>query len=336
MVNSQTILFFFMFISFISCKAEVKTDELDLFKAKTYLALHNSFKLDILNPEFLNNEEAIDKPVLTWQKLLRFSSYDESLAHPNDYCLFYLVPKATGKITYKGILKLVKIETSESCDQVYVREGHAQLDDLDELQVYFETDRKYLQRESYQLSPYILVFKLKKSDKTDWVEIPIYNVARGDVLFRSESHPSRHSYHHAKFSAGIKETLIPSITVLGVFDKPNAPTANWNYFGSFDASYPERTTQVCHNVSVDCVSSGSLCQMCQFGSYEVVNSSCVVGNPRLCGPNRCGERGWPACPRGFSWENNIAKQACFDGSQAGFCRPGLKTVCDENKILICL
>ncbi len=321
---------------FVACHPERRQSPLELFRAKSYLVVHNSFRVDILNPEFINTAESLSKPVLTWQKLMRFTTYDETLSAPSDYCLFYLIPKSTGNFTYKGILKIVQAERTTACDQIYVREAYTQLDEIDELQVFLESDRKFLQSENFTLNPFTLVFKIKIGEKTDWLEIPIYNITRADMLYRSESHPARLAYHHAKFSTGVRETLVPSVSVLGIFPKDFKTAADWNYLGNFTDTYLEKKSQVCQSVTPECVLSPGICEMCRYGFYEVVRSNCVLGNPKLCGPNRCGERGEPACPRGFLWEKGIPKQACFDDSNAGFCRPGLKTVCDENKILICL
>ena len=55
------------------------------------------------------------------------------------------------------------------------------------------------------------------------------------------------------------------------------------------------------------------CSNCPFGDFEVVGKSCPAGRVKFCGPNKCGEKGWPACVRGSEYEKELELTKCEDG-----------------------
>ena len=94
---------------------------------------------------------------------------------------------------------------------------------------------------------------------------------------------------------------------------------------------------LCHGVNSNCQNVvGYRCEKCPGAYYEVVDFNCPQGGSKYCGQENCGKKNQPACPRGYDTLQTKLKSLCFDGSPAGFCGPGLQTLCNENNILICI
>jgi hypothetical protein len=94
---------------------------------------------------------------------------------------------------------------------------------------------------------------------------------------------------------------------------------------------------VCYGVNSECkVVIDNECDKCQSGFYEVVDFNCPGGGSKFCGAIECGKRNQPACPRGYQILDSKLPSLCFDGSPAGLCEAGLRTFCNEDKILICI
>ncbi|EQC47267.1 hypothetical protein [Bacteriovorax sp. Seq25_V] len=114
------------------------------------------------------------------------------------------------------------------------------------------------------------------------------------------------------------------------------------YISSINFSTEEKRETIkngnaCHAVNSSCVSViENNCDRCEGTFYEVVDYNCPQGGSKYCGTNECGQKGKPACPRGYKVLETKLASLCFDGSPAGYCGPGLKTYCNEDKILICL
>lgn len=95
--------------------------------------------------------------------------------------------------------------------------------------------------------------------------------------------------------------------------------------------------QLCHGVNSNCNSVvENTCDNCPNGFHEVVDYNCPQGGSKYCGHIDCGQKNMPACPRGYEILETKLTSLCFDGSPAGYCAPGLKTFCNEEKILVCL
>lgn len=75
------------------------------------------------------------------------------------------------------------------------------------------------------------------------------------------------------------------------------------------------------------------CNVCEGPHYSVINSNCRKRFSKICGTNNCGEKGQPACIRGFKTvELNL--NYCLTDSPLGFCKEGLRVFC-HNSLLIC-
>ena len=105
--------------------------------------------------------------------------------------------------------------------------------------------------------------------------------------------------------------------------------------GSPEDNYRDGTARICHQVDQDCGSVVAYsCDRCRYGFFEVADFKCPQGGTKYCGRNRCGELGQPACLRGFQ-ANSVQGARCEDDWNAGFCRHGLRRVCDTNGVLVC-
>jgi len=101
--------------------------------------------------------------------------------------------------------------------------------------------------------------------------------------------------------------------------------------------YQFNSANICHQANSKCQEIKKFsCNECQFGWFEVAGSNCKKIKTKLCGINRCGEKGWPACPRGHFFSNNIKENICYRESPFGICQTGLINYCDENHLLVCL
>ncbi len=115
--------------------------------------------------------------------------------------------------------------------------------------------------------------------------------------------------------------------------------------GGLKDSFSNQRAIVCYQVNDDCeVTMSDQCDLCQFGHYPVVGSSCPTKLNMYCGVNRCGQRDEPACPRGVVHrEKNPKRESldqirvdhCENPSEFGFCQDDLEAECNAQGIIIC-
>ena len=109
--------------------------------------------------------------------------------------------------------------------------------------------------------------------------------------------------------------------------------------GKLSDSYPDRSLITCHKIDPTCRTEGEYsCDECRFGFFESVgNKRCLGGGVKFCNPNKCGEKGWPACLRGLQFSTSSKLPVgCQEGSINGYCKKGLNTFCDSDGVLVCL
>ena len=103
-----------------------------------------------------------------------------------------------------------------------------------------------------------------------------------------------------------------------------------------DSSYDSAAQVFCHKINEKCETVEEYtCDTCPFGWYETTGSGCRFAGHKLCGTNRCGQKGEPACPRGQYMGLINQQQQCDSGSNWGFCEQGLSASCDSNGVLVC-
>lgn len=90
--------------------------------------------------------------------------------------------------------------------------------------------------------------------------------------------------------------------------------------------------EFCFKVANDCSVSADQCDLCEGGSYYVKNNSCLSAYSKVCGQDKCGLKGEPACIRGQV--STGVKDYCIQDSPVGFCSGNARVAC-VNGLLIC-
>lgn len=112
-----------------------------------------------------------------------------------------------------------------------------------------------------------------------------------------------------------------------------------NKYGSFEISVGlggKKTDlikegDICYQLDEDCNVSVDNCEKCPVGTYYIKNSKCSRALTKVCGIDRCGEKGQAACVRG-----KIAsgiEDYCIQDSPYGFCANDLRVACVNNKLI---
>lgn len=90
----------------------------------------------------------------------------------------------------------------------------------------------------------------------------------------------------------------------------------------------------CHDFDSQCEEVvKNKCSLCRDGWFSGALSRCSGQKTKYCGADRCGERGWPACPRGSRHTELKALKGCQNSSIEGFCNNGLIVFCEEGQLI---
>lgn len=289
-------------------KPTLQNDYLE-FEARNYLAWFSTFKIDFLWKE----GKAIRGVPLTWVSLMRIEFMEEDAKSSRVHCLNYRLPHL--KKGQTGTLKVVEISKNELCQNSFFESSFSELARVEKF--------------NFSINNYTLSLNIKmKSQKEE--------IALRFPLMNLES-PEQFTKEKFANSATIRKNIGVSYWPLkdGTLQS-KSKILEVKMQGEIDSSFPDHTTIKCQTIDDNCSLVGkSTCDRCRYGWFEVIDSRCSTRFSRYCGPNRCGEKGWPACLRGnehFSTEN---EQVCFTGSKVGFCKKGLTTHCNSGT-LICL
>ncbi|MCO4793172.1 MAG: hypothetical protein KC493_05650 [Bacteriovoracaceae bacterium] len=302
------ILFCLMFLS--SCLQE---KEKIIFEREVLNSLPFSSQLLKLSPK-VNRDSEILRPPNTWINLVETISLNEN-GENVFHCLFY---KVTGK--EEGVIRY--ITHNQSCFENYQDGSLTDLKKVTEFKFWIPVfDKKIfgkLLKRGY-------LYLIGKRDGTSFsIEIPLFNIGLKS--------------NWKRFSNNLSDNIFKGVFVSKSL-KPSSRRANQT-LGKIADNYRDKKIEVCHEFARDCTETMSFrCDKCRYGWYSAIGvSTCPGQYIRFCGVNRCGERGQPACPRGIESARKMEidnAMLCYDGSPLGFCRRGLKTVCD-GRTLICL
>ncbi len=203
------------------------------------------------------------------------------------------------RVPYKqklGAIKLVELAANDSCSQLLDAEGMMPIAILEQVESF-----------SIAFKSPNLFLQWTVANTSHKVEIPLYNIQG-------------------------PQTSIKGLTVLT--DHPTYAIPK--LLGALTDRYGDQTATICHRVDENCISlSENNCSRCRYGWYSLANTHCPQGATKICGINRCGSAGEPACPRGLEHRTYKLDYACIDDSPAAFCQQGLRVVCDGQKNLIC-
>jgi len=273
--------------------------------------------VQILRENVINTDHIIDRPKLVWIPLFRNYTYGRLKAT----CVYYLVPKLDGNFVRKGMLKLVQIEGNEDCEHKFVRTADFTLKEITGLTVFANKTSGVKKYGTVNVPPFSIRLLIERNQIKKKIDFPLYN------------YRDLYSKKIKRFDTANEDSFEEGVVLLDPIVKP---VFKKRYIGSKKDNYPDGNLKICHDVDESCQEKTPfICSRCRHGWFEVVSGNCPSGGPKYCGPNLCGKKGWPACPRGFLY-NQSKESNCFDGSNSGYCEKGLKTFCDENRILICL
>lgn len=245
------------------------------------------------------NHSAIVKPPNTWVTLARFEVGDKK------YCLTYKVP-------YDNLGTIELRQSGGACDHFNGMLIH-KLTDVQDVMIFFkEVENRHIALGSGDAFTFYLLYEKDKQKMR--IEVPLLEI-KGAREFKRYSNVARSSFLRGASFRKDPRTIFKDIS----------------------GKYVDEKSVLCHKVSKGCVDTGpNECDKCPNGWYEVVDYNCKQGGTKFCAPSYCGDKGEPACLRGFEFTGTDRDDLCIADSPAGYCRPGLKTYCDENKILVCL
>ncbi len=245
------------------------------------------------------NKAFITKPPNTWVTLARFEVGQVR------FCLTYKVPYDNN-----GVIELR--ESGGACDH-YSGSRIAYLDEVKDVKIFYTTKALHFDGLG-GASAYSFYLTYSRNNKKEKIEVPLIEI-KGERDFKRYGNVGRE-----KFLSGVSFRKDPK-----------------KIFSEISGKYIEDKAQLCHKVSKNCIdTTPNECSKCPNGWYEVVDYNCKQGGTKYCAPSFCGEKGEPACVRGYEFTGTNRDDLCIQGSPAGYCRPGLNTYCDDNKILVCL
>jgi hypothetical protein len=290
------------------------------------------FAVEITTPRTAENRPETGA-VMTWELLAQIKMIGPEGKKAVKDCLFYRTPFAPSK--YLGILKIVFANAQGECQGLEKGQELIGLQDIEDLQMEIsgESPSKKSNLATHTLK---LQIKIKNKESLVW-EYPLYNLKKNHLFWGDQNKSPRSVHKLQKYSSSAtvrkKEGMMfwpPGLRGPELDEE----TSLW---GEKTNNFLEGTLVNCYEVDEKCQLVGEYnCDRCRYGWFEVVGKRrCPSGGPKFCRPNRCGERGWPACLRGYEFSGLSTLPTCFDGSVAGFCQEGFTTYC-QNGILVCL
>lgn len=324
----QTKLFLFL-LFFLSCKFEQSPQkEIKLFEAKLFLSLTTTYRAKILNPEYLNSKDPITRPFFTAQPMIEFEAIGDNGNSKKIFCLIYRIPSSKGD---GGWLKL-----SESpCGIKNNERSQLKISGIKELFLGLSSNFMDSVIKGKKNKPFHLELIFKKNSNQYVLEIPLLNLSREEIFVKGSSKLRPSSVSNIRFSNGIRPSYAPGMIFFPLKGE-NRNGLEVTMIGKITDNYPDGSSKICHQVNKECETVGEFsCDQCQFGWFEVVPTNCSLAGNKYCGVDKCGEKGYPACFRGFKYGNNLNFSGCDPENNAGFCQNGLRTICDSKGILIC-
>lgn len=246
------------------------------------------FTVDIKN---INLKGKIEKPKGI-ELLLAEIKVKKSSSRIDTNCLYYKTP-IQDKL---GVLTIVEIEEQINCPITPNGKIILSHDHISDFEAYLEQ--------------FDLKMKFKIGNEVKNWNFPFYNLKLGSI--------------HEKYKAEREIKKLNGFTILPFdFD----PKIDRNGKGGKADRFSTKTAIKCKRINHTCETVGEdFCDLCNFGSYEVVDFGCPNGGSRYCGINHCGEKNEPACIKGKMTEDNEID---------GICNEGLTPILNENHELVC-
>ena len=303
----RTNLFIALLTLFVSCDFLYKEHEKrEMFKGELLkeLSFEHNFKL---NKSYLGKDE-ITRPVGTWVRLIETEGG----------CIDYKIPSklSVGELVISS--KVLK------CQDMPVSIKKSYLKNISNLKIKLTNDTirgKKIRNENFGFS---ISYKHFKKDIS--FKIRTFNINRNNY-FEKKKFKKYDSHSTHRWKDGLR-----------VLNSSRLKTRSTPWPAPSKDDIINNKINFCYRVDNQCnVILKNHCNECLNGWVDVVDFNCLnSGGSRACAPLVCGTRGMPACPRGSFWKGLEMTDLCFSDSDAGYCEKGLKTICDENKILTCI
>tara|TARA_R110002072_G_scaffold534_2_gene3628 strand:+ start:160166 stop:161071 length:906 start_codon:yes stop_codon:yes gene_type:complete len=289
------------------------------FFSVSILANMNEFKKEVLNSistiTSLSKLKILEKsnPLIipyTWTPILEGRT--EIANKKKSYiCLMYYFNKEENKES----LALYSHSIAKKCTQLNEKDFSVKVTDLNQVQF------KVIEQEN------TIDLSFLKNKELQLLRIPFYNLPL-DLWSK------KNFFDSEVLSSQTMKRKYPGVFVLPseVSLRPDT------LYGELDDLYSKGKTKVCHDFNSKCEETIAFeCGQCRYGWFSTIGRGCENGTRKYCGVDRCGNKGEPACPRGFIHKRSESKeQVCSEKSQNAFCKTGLQLFCNEQKVLVCL
>lgn len=299
----SAIIFFCLLVT--SCKSN-NNNEYEFVNGTLLPKWTFTYEFNFSRPEYNQVDFEVVSPPSTWQRIfsLKFLSSNSEL---RKHCVFYRVPLKNDRFNKLGILRVVEVDINKNCKVQYNNADFLEIVEIERLRITYR-NRK-------------LILKIKKIGGNKKYSFLFLNIVRDEKFKRYSSSGKNYSLPSTLIAPGDFKQII------GLKD----------YIGESEDNYPERSMKTCHQMDENCNPIVEYqCDLCKLGWFNVIGSKCSSVLTKLCGDNRCGEKGWPACIKGYEYMGIDTSSKCIPNHPSGFCNKGLTSHCDENGILICL
>ncbi|MFI5389858.1 MAG: hypothetical protein ACHQYQ_00745 [Bacteriovoracales bacterium] len=315
---------FFLFL--ISCQFEKSLEkEIKVFDAQLFLKLTPTYRAKIINEEFINSENPVSRPFFTAQPILEFDSLGNDGKSTKTFCLIYRIPTSKG---FGGWIRLIENSCGKK-EPEYI----TNISSINKLFILLSSNPVI--RGDEKTKPFTLTLKFEKDKKNYKIEIPLLNLSKEEIFLKDSKKLRPTSVSTLRFSNGILPTFVPGVIFFPLGNE-NQGGKKIQMIGEILDNYASGTSKICHRVNENCESVGDyLCDQCKFGWFETVPTKCSLTGDKFCGIDRCGEKGFPACFRGYKYGLNQTVWGCNPENKAAFCQKDLNLICDPQGILIC-
>jgi hypothetical protein len=319
---------FFSFLLLIICSVLGSSclklnNKIDLFYQTTYPLIISAIDVEKSNL-YINTHSPLTRPSSAIINIMGLHIFDQNF-NKSKLCIFYKIPNKSKNSL--GELRIILVKSD--CDNTFDKKPLAEIDKVQELLVHFNNEDTIVDRKRFERST--LYFEIKRNEESKTLNFPLYNYSNKKDVYE-------------RYSPSFKNTLLKGMTLSAIGQHLNSSMKkvleNKKIIGKYEDNYLSNNLNVCHSYDKNCqVKIEYKCNECQFGWFNAIpNSKCARVTTKFCGRNRCGEKGMPACIRGYEAAAKMGLEAdngCYEDSPAGYCNSGLKATCDGNH-LICL
>lgn len=282
----------FFLISFASCLPLKKMEMIGASEAEIKIYNEWLYSFKILN--FNQNAQLITRPPGVSQLIFRLTIPEEGGVALKTHCVYYRVPYKE----IEGLLSIDEIKSDLACPENPSTKPWLEIKKINNLKVTFENFKLYLDF-------------TREQKNIKWTFL-LPNISNGLI--------------HEKYQAVKEKKLYSGMSFLRI-NHESFLNINNKYLGKLSDKMSTGTAIRCHQVDKNCQTIGeNRCDDCRYGWYQVADYQCPQGGSKFCGPNHCGEKNEPACPRGIK---AVAEE------DFGICQNDLSPVMNADHILIC-